>query len=159
MLRPAASRPVADSMSISTDSLQPALPKNFLRPCLLLLLREAPAHGYELLDRLRAFGFEGSDPGGLYRALRKLESEGLVASAWERSGAGPDRRIYELSRAGRKELHKRAKALAETRQMLASFLGRYEEFVALDRPREQQRMAAAETAGAAPAQEPAAARS
>ncbi|MCA1680840.1 MAG: helix-turn-helix transcriptional regulator, partial [Actinobacteria bacterium] len=57
-------------MSTSTDPTQPALPKNFLRPCLLLLLREAPAHGYELLDRLRAFGFEGSDPGGLYRALR-----------------------------------------------------------------------------------------
>ncbi len=125
-------------MSTSTDSgAQPALPKNFLRPCLLLLLREAPAHGYELLDRLRAFGFEGSDPGGLYRALRKLEGEELVASAWQRSGAGPDRRIYELTRPGRKELHRRAKSLAETRQTLASFLGRYEEFVALDRPRKR----------------------
>lgn len=124
-------------MPAKTDTTQaPALPKNFLRPCLLLLLREAPAHGYELLDRLRAFGFEGSDPGGLYRALRKLEGEGLVSSAWQRSGAGPDRRIYELTRPGRKELHRRAKALAETRQMLASFLGRYEEFVALDRPKE-----------------------
>jgi poly-beta-hydroxybutyrate-responsive repressor len=144
------------STSTRADALQPALPKNFLRPCLLLLLREAPAHGYELLDRLRAFGFEGSDPGGLYRALRKLESEGLVASAWERSGAGPDRRIYELTRTGRKELHKRAKALAETRQMLASFLGRYEEFVALDRPRERQRLAATDVV-AEPAEEPAAA--
>jgi len=125
-------------MPTSTDTAQPALPKNFLRPCLLLLLREAPAHGYELLDRLRAFGFEGSDPGGLYRALRKLEGEKLVASAWQRSGAGPDRRIYELTRAGRKELHRRAKALAETRQTLASFLGRYEEFVALDAPRRER---------------------
>ncbi len=126
------------NMPTSTDPAQPALPKNFLRPCLLLLLREAPAHGYELLDRLRAFGFEGSDPGGLYRALRKLEGEKLVASAWQRSGAGPDRRIYELTRAGRKELHRRAKALAETRQTLASFLGRYEEFVALDAPRRER---------------------
>jgi PadR family transcriptional regulator, regulatory protein PadR len=123
-------------MPINTESGQPALPKNFLRPCLLLLLREQAAHGYELLDRLRAFGFEGSDPGGLYRALRKLENEGLVHSAWQPSGAGPDRRIYDITRAGMKELHSRAKALAETRQMLASFLGRYEEFVALDRPRE-----------------------
>ena len=37
-----------------------------------------------------------------------------------------------------KELHGRAKALAETRQMLASFLGRYEEFVALDPVRERE---------------------
>ena len=80
-------------MPISTEPGLPALPKNFLRPCLLLLLREQAAHGYQLLDRLRAFGFEGSDPGGLYRALRKLEGEGLVQSAWQPSGAGPDRRI------------------------------------------------------------------
>ncbi len=111
-------------------------PKDFLRPCLLLLLREHPAHGYDLLERLRPLGFAREDPGGLYRALRKLEGEGLVHSAWQPSGAGPDRRIYDITRAGMKELHSRAKALAETRQMLASFLGRYEEFVALDRPRE-----------------------
>ncbi len=123
-------------MPTSTEPGLPALPKNFLRPCLLLLLREQAAHGYQLLDRLRAFGFEGSDPGGLYRALRKLESEGLVHSAWQPSGAGPDRRIYDITRAGMKELHGRAKALAETRQMLASFLGRYEEFVALEPVRE-----------------------
>ena len=116
--------------------MHPCELRHFVEPCLLLLLREQAAHGYELLDRLRAFGFEGSDPGGLYRALRKLETEGLVLSAWQPSGAGPDRRIYDITRAGMKELHSRAKALAETRQTLASFLGRYEEFVALDRSRE-----------------------
>jgi len=110
-----------------------ALPKNFLRPCLLLLLREQPAHGYELLERLRAFGFEGSDPGGLYRALRKLEKEGFVHSAWEPSGTGPHRRIYEITRVGMEELHRRAKGLAEARGKLETFLGRYEEFVALRR--------------------------
>ena len=29
-------------------------PKNFARPCLLLLLAESSAHGYELIDRLMA---------------------------------------------------------------------------------------------------------
>jgi PadR family transcriptional regulator PadR len=107
------------------------LPRNFLRPCLLLLLREQPAHGYELLERLRTFGFEGDDPGGLYRALRALERDGFVRSAWEPSAAGPDRRIYSLTRAGMEELHRRATALAETRQTLAVFLSRYGEFVSL----------------------------
>ena len=107
------------------------MPKNFLRPCLLLLLREQPAHGYELLERLRAFGYEGSDPGGLYRALRKLEKEELVRSGWEPSGAGPHRRIYEITRPGMEELHRKAKALAESRGTLEAFLSRYQEFVAL----------------------------
>jgi poly-beta-hydroxybutyrate-responsive repressor len=113
--------------------MDPILPKNFLRPCLLLLLREQPAHGYELLERLRPFGFEGSDPGGLYRSLRKLEGEGRVRSAWEPSSLGPARRIYEITRAGMEELHDRAKGLAEARGTLDTFLGRYEEFVALRR--------------------------
>ncbi len=118
---------------MTADPAAPTLPKNFLRPCLLLLLREQPAHGYELLERLRTFGFEGSDPGGLYRSLRKLEEEGLVRSAWEQSSTGPARRIYEITRVGMEELHRRAKGLAEARGTLDAFLGRYEEFVALRR--------------------------
>ena len=107
------------------------LPRHFLRPCLLLLLREQPAHGYDLLERLRPLGFVAPDPGGLYRALRALEDEGLVRSAWEASESGPDRRIYQLTRAGVEHLHQRAKGLAETRAALDTFLSRYEEWVAL----------------------------
>ena len=116
---------------MSTEPWAPTLPKNFLRPCLLLLLREQPAHGYELLARLRRFGFDGKDPGKLYRGLRALEREALVRSAWEASDAGPDRRIYELTRAGGEELHRHARSLALTGDLLATFLSRYEEFVAL----------------------------
>ena len=107
------------------------LPRHFLRPCLLLLLREQPAHGYDLLERLRPLGFRASDPGGLYRALRSLEDEGLVHSSWQASEAGPDRRIYQVTRAGVEHLHQRAKGLAETRATLDTFLSRYEEWVAL----------------------------
>jgi PadR family transcriptional regulator len=117
----------------TSNSVPPALPRNFLRPCILLLLREHPAHGYELLDRLRPFGFDGSDPGALYRALRRLERDSLVCSAWEKSSTGPDRRIYEISRKGAEELHRQAKALARAQEKLDVFLSRYEEFVALPR--------------------------
>lgn len=112
-----------------------ALPRNFLRPCVLLLLREAPAHGYDLLERLQAFGFTRSDPGGLYRALRSLEDEGLVHSAWEPSPQGPDRRIYEITRAGAERLHDAAGGLRETAEILERFVSRYEEFVSLPRDR------------------------
>jgi PadR family transcriptional regulator len=117
----------------------PALPKNFLRPCLLLLLREDPAHGYDLLERVQSLGFDGSDPGGLYRALRALEKEKLVRSVWEPSESGPDRRIYEITRAGMQELHRNAKAIAAGQKTVAAFLSRYEEFVALPRSSEHSR--------------------
>jgi PadR family transcriptional regulator, regulatory protein PadR len=111
----------------------PSLPKDFLRPCLLLLLREKQAHGYDLLERVQQMGFEGVDPGGLYRTLRRLERERLVSSSWEPSESGPQRRIYEITRRGMEELHARAKAIAAGQERAEAFLGRYEEFVALRR--------------------------
>lgn len=114
-----------------------SLPKNFIRPCVMLLLREQPAHGYELLERLQPLGFTRDDPGRLYRALRALEADGLVRSGWERSVSGPDRRIYELTRTGMECLHAEARSLAATARTLGSFLARYEEFVALEREPDQ----------------------
>ena len=116
----------------TNSSSAQVLPKNFLRPCLLLLLREHPAHGYDLLERLRPLGFGRDDPGRLYRALRALESDGLVRSVWEKSTSGPDRRMYELTRVGMETLHESAKDLKETGGILDVFLSRYSEFVALD---------------------------
>lgn len=139
--RRAASRTVRATRT--PDPVASGLPKGFLRPCLLLLLREQPAHGYELLERLRRLGFDSPDPGGMYRALRALEDENRVHSAWEVSEAGPDRRIYEITRAGVEHLHERATGLARTRDTLDVFLSRYEEWVTLSpAPSVPQRRAA-----------------
>ena len=118
-------------MSTPPEHVDPALPRNFLRPCVLLLLREAPAHGYHLLERLQLFGFSTADPGRLYRALRALEREGLVRSGWERSSQGPDRRVYEITRRGVEELHAHARAIARAHELTELFVSRYAEFAAL----------------------------
>lgn len=115
----------------SADPTPVALPRAFVRPCVLLLLREQPSHGYELLERLRVFGYLGTDPGSLYRLLRSLEAESLVRSSWEPSTEGPDRRIYALTRAGMEELHDSAKELMGLGRALELFRSRYEEFVSL----------------------------
>jgi hypothetical protein len=86
-------------MAVEGDLTRVVLPKNFLRPRLLLLLHESPAHGYELRERLRPLGFGRDDPGRLYRALRSLEAAKLVRSAWQwSSGGGAERRNYALAR-------------------------------------------------------------
>lgn len=106
-------------------ALGSGLPKDFLRPCLLLLLREQEAHGYELLELIDVFGFDQSDPGALYRALRRLESEGLVQSSWRRSDTGPPKRVYALTDSGLAELDRRATDLAEGERRIDAFLDRY----------------------------------
>lgn len=101
-----------------------ALPKNFLRPCLLLLLREHPGHGYDLRERLGPLGFGGGDHGRLYRTLRSLEGDGLVRSVWGPSHGGPYRRVYELTDAGHTSLHDQAIELGATHDILGDFLCR-----------------------------------
>ena len=57
--------------------------ERFAEPALLLLLRERPMHGYELLELLPPLvGEERVDVGNLYRFLRALEDEGVVTSEW-----------------------------------------------------------------------------
>lgn len=112
-------------VTISVDQVEGGLPRNFLRPCALLLLAEAPRHGYDLLSQLGELGVGSTDPGGLYRLLRALEREGLVASRWETSAAGPARRNYEITAEGVDWLHAWAGALAESRRIVGLFLERY----------------------------------
>jgi len=119
-------------MVADADLAAHALPKNFLRPCLLLLLHECPAHGYELRERLRPLGFNRDDPGRLYRALRALEAAGLVRSAWQSSTGGPDRRTYQLTRAGEDRLRQAAAELQSMHAILDAFLLRCDESSALE---------------------------
>jgi PadR family transcriptional regulator PadR len=102
------------------------LPKNFLRPCLLLLVAEQPSHGYDLLEQLGELGFRRADPGGLYRALRAMEQEGLMRSSWEMSDVGPARRTYRLTEEGEDWLHAWAGALRQSKSTLAAYLHRYD---------------------------------
>ncbi len=101
-------------------------PKNFVLPCLLLLLREGSAHGYDLVDRLAPFGFS-SDPPVVYRNLRRMEADGLVESSWDTSGKGPARRVYQLTSRGGTHLDSWTIAVKYQRDVLNSFLKRHAE--------------------------------
>lgn len=113
-------------MSTPPEPVSTGVPRSFLRPVLMLLLAEQPAHGYDLLERTTALGLERTDPGGLYRTLRAMEQEGLIRSWWEESDAGPARRSYTLTAVGVDWLHASAGALRETTRHLQEYLARYE---------------------------------
>lgn len=102
--------------------------ERFVEPSLLLLLRERPLHGYELIERLPEVVGEGRvDVGNLYRLLRSLEAEGVVSSEWSAELPGPAKRTYELTADGRRLLDRWAEALREAQTDVQSFLDRYEE--------------------------------
>ena len=102
--------------------------ERFTEPALLLLLRERPAHGYDLLERLPELtGEQRVEMGNLYRLLRALEEEGVVSSEWDAESQGPARRRYALTDHGRRLLDDWAEALRRSQERTQRFLDRYEE--------------------------------
>ena len=101
--------------------------ERFAEPAVLLLLRERPVHGYELLEQLPELTGERVDMGNLYRFLRLLETDGIVRSEWDDRAQGPSKRIYELTDEGRALLDQWASALRDSQTRLDGFLTRYGE--------------------------------
>jgi PadR family transcriptional regulator, regulatory protein PadR len=97
--------------------------ERFGEPALLSLLARGPTHGYELLERLPPLvGEERVDVGNVYRGLRGLEEEGLVASEWRADLPGPAKRTYTLTDEGRAVLDLWRSSLATLRDEVVAFL-------------------------------------
>jgi PadR family transcriptional regulator PadR len=101
--------------------------ERFAEPAVLLLLRERPAHGYELLEQLPDVTGERVDMGNLYRFLRLLEAEDIVRSEWDDEAAGPSKRVYELTDEGHALLDEWADALRAAQARTDAFLTRHGE--------------------------------
>lgn len=101
--------------------------KDFLQPCLLLLLVKQDQHGYELLQGLSQFvsNIESYDPSIIYRLLRGMEVENLVQSYEGEVSRGPRRRIYSLTDSGKKQLHGWAEQLHDKRNEIDIFLDQF----------------------------------
>jgi len=96
-----------------------------VEPCLLVLLQEGPRHGYDLIAAMGRFGLAPGalDTGLVYRVLRDMEDAGWVASEWEAGAAGPQRRVYTLTAAGREAYQMWRDELVRTHGILHALLG------------------------------------
>ncbi len=98
--------------------------KRFIEPRILFLLSRGPAHGYELMRRMEEVPLPGPlpDTGAVYRALRRMEEEGLLSSRWADAEVGPRRRVYRITAKGRKRLLVWAEAIRGRVELLRRFL-------------------------------------
>ncbi|MFW6308726.1 MAG: PadR family transcriptional regulator [bacterium] len=97
---------------------------NFVIPCLLLLLKEQPDHGYKLQQRLKKLPFLYEIPasGVIYRHLRCLEEDGLIKSQLKPGSGGPARKVYSLTAKGESYLKKSRGIIREKKEALNGFL-------------------------------------
>lgn len=97
----------------------------FVEPVVLHLLNEkGQSHGYELAKALQEHALTDSviEPGALYRTLRRLEENGHVTSTWDVTGAGPARRLYELTATGLEHLREWAVVLGNLSESMGKFV-------------------------------------
>jgi PadR family transcriptional regulator, regulatory protein PadR len=99
--------------------------KNWLVPILLLMLREWSSYGYELMEKMAAFGLSAMNPGTFYRTLRQMEKDGMVSSNWDTSEGGPARRVYSITEAGEAYLKYWAESLDQYQRMMDTFFQLY----------------------------------
>jgi PadR family transcriptional regulator len=100
--------------------------ERFSEPAVLLVLRDSPGHGYELLEQLQTLmPNERVDMGKLYRILRSLEREGLVTSTWDDEAPGPAKRVYVITQSGRRVLAQWVEAFKKIEHQIAAFSERY----------------------------------
>ena len=105
------------------DARRSQLLRGALDLCLLAVVEEEPAYGYEMTKRLRARGLSIVGEGSIYPLLARLERDGLVETYRAASNGGPPRKYYRTSRAGQRALTAGASEWRAARDAIDAVLG------------------------------------
>jgi len=80
------------------------LRRGVLEYCVLALLSEEERYGFDLVRRLGDIDGMVTSEGTIYPLLSRLRRDGWVSTTWQESEAGPPRRYYAITPAGRHAL-------------------------------------------------------
>jgi PadR family transcriptional regulator PadR len=97
------------------EAIDIQLKKGVLGMCVLALLAHGDSYAYEIASRLSQA--VGMGEGTIYPLMRRMQSDGLVATYLEESPSGPPRKYYRLTDAGHANL---SAQLAEWRSFTVS---------------------------------------
>ena len=82
------------------EPIEIQLKKGALELCVLALLHQRDSYAYEIASRLA--DAIGMGEGTIYPLMRRLQADGLVETYLVESPAGPPRKYYKLTDAGRR---------------------------------------------------------
>ncbi len=108
---------------VVTGGRRTQLLRGVLDLCLLAVMGEGSAYGYEMTKRLGERGLSVVGEGSIYPLLGRLERDGLVDTHRAASNGGPPRKYYQLSRHGRRALASGIEEWQTTRDAVDVVLG------------------------------------
>lgn len=80
------------------------LMRGTLEGCIVKIISEEETYGYEIVSRLRNYGFEDVGEGSTYPILVRLEKKKIISSIYKESPLGPKRKYYFLTDMGKEFL-------------------------------------------------------
>ena len=88
------------------------------------LERAGSLHGYGIARQIERTSADllSVNYGTLYPALLKLQQEGYITSEWGLSESNRKAKFYQLTRAGRKQMHKETEEWEQMTAIVARFL-------------------------------------
>ena len=86
------------------EALLAQMRRGTLQYCVLSLLADDERYGFDLVRELAEVDGMVTTEGTIYPLLSRLRRDGLVETSWQESPAGPPRRYYRLTDAGRASL-------------------------------------------------------
>lgn len=78
--------------------------KGVMEGVILKIIQAKETYGYEIYEKLQAYGFDEFAEGSLYPLLLRLEKNKLIKSEKKQSPFGPDRKYYSLTKEGEQEV-------------------------------------------------------
>jgi PadR family transcriptional regulator PadR len=95
------------------------LKKDLIELCLLHLLTDGDAYGYEFLHRIHE-SFPGTQESAIYALLRGLCREGYTEQYEGKTSGGPTRKYYRITEAGWEKLGRLLEEWRNLRDTLAA---------------------------------------
>lgn len=80
------------------------LRRGVLEHCVLAIVRGRESYAFDIVRELSRAGGLVTSEGTIYPLLSRLRRDGLVATTWRESDAGPPRRYYRLTSQGEQAL-------------------------------------------------------
>ncbi|MGA2497367.1 MAG: helix-turn-helix transcriptional regulator [Tepidisphaeraceae bacterium] len=93
----------------------------------MAILAEQPRHGYDIVQQLTGltmFRGHAPDATGVYRLLKAMQRDELVASSWETADGGPAKRRYTLTPQGKDCLARWIRTLEQYQDSISDLLAR-----------------------------------
>jgi PadR family transcriptional regulator, regulatory protein PadR len=108
---------------VAGDAQVAQMRRGLLPYCVLAMLRDTERYGFELVQALGSVDGMVTGQGTIYPLLSRLRRQGLVGTTWRESAAGPPRRYYQLTEAGRTALAGFTRDWTQLRDSVDTLLG------------------------------------